>query len=117
MSLYWIFVIALAGYTFAILRHRILGFTDNLMIWTFGVALVADTSGTIFLCAREAASFSWSVHTISGILALVIMALHFLWALKAQRDPKTDQYFHRYSLWAWGLWLVAFVTPIIPHMI
>ena len=83
------------------------------MIFLFGVGLCADVSGTIFLCVMFADSWKFSLHTISGLVALVIMALHFSWAFLAKVvHGRFEVYFNRFSFYAWCLWLVAFISGI-----
>lgn len=116
MSLYFVFVIALVLYTLSIWVHKITGTSKVWVILVFGIALATDAFGTIFLCFRETENFSFSVHSISGITALAVMTLHFMWALLARSRPQYKAYFDKWSPWAWGLWMVAFMTPAIPYM-
>lgn len=111
-----LFVVALVLYTTVIWTHRIKGNLKPWMVWTFGAGLTADTLGTVLLCGLAITNWSWSLHTVSGLLALVIMALHFAWALHAHlRGGAAAHHFHRFSLYAWVLWLVSFVTGIPVH--
>lgn len=112
-SLELLFVVALVLYTLVIWTHRKKHKLYLWMIWTFGIALVADTSGTIFLCAINTTKWTWTYHTISGLTSLFIMALHFTWAFLALTvGGRFEAYFNRFSIFAWLLWLTAFVSGI-----
>lgn len=108
-----LFFFALAFYTVAIVTSRVRSRLLRWMVVLFGAGLLCDLSGTIFLCFWSASGWQWTAHSISGMAALLIMALHFAWGIVAWRnsDNKQDQ-FHRYSLWAWLLWVFAFVSGI-----
>jgi len=108
-----LFVGALILYTTVILSHKFRKSLSGWMVWVFGLALTADTAGTIFVCIVAAKRWIWNLHTISGLASLVIMAVHFVWALLAiNKKWKFEVYFNRFSIWAWLLWLVAFVSGI-----
>lgn len=115
-SLELLFVAALILYTLVIWVHRIQHRLYGWMIWLFGAGLLADISGTIFLCAISAVSWKFTLHTVSGFVSLIIMALHFSWAFLAHAaHGKFEAYFNRFSVYAWLLWLVAFISGIPLH--
>ena len=106
-----LFVVALVLYSFVILQHRFKHKLHPWMVWLFGIGLAADISGTVFLCIVAADSWKFSLHTISGFVSLVIMALHFSWAVLAKTvHGKFENYFNRFSFRAWLIWLVAFFS-------
>ena len=109
----FLFVIALIFYTIAILSHKKMGVLKLWMIVVFGIGLLADLSGTIFLCVLHSAGWVWNLHTISGLAALVIMFLHFVWALLSLlKKDQFEEKFNRYSVYAWCLWLISFMSGI-----
>jgi uncharacterized repeat protein (TIGR03987 family) len=109
-----LFVVALVLYSFVIWWHRLK--THKLHAWmavVFGLGLTADVAGTVFLCVVSATRWSWTLHTISGLLALLIMASHFAWAVRATTaGGRAESNFTRFSVWAWWIWVVAFVSGI-----
>jgi len=108
-----LFIVALVLYTIAIMSHKRIGHLKLWMLLVFGVGLLADISGTIFLCVLHSSEWEWNLHSISGFAALVIMALHFVWALLAvTRKDSFEEKFNKYSVYAWLLWLVAFISGI-----
>ena len=107
-----LFIIALILYTISIMSHYKKGQFESWMLKTFGFGLLADISGTIFLCVFASHGWQWTLHSISGLLALIIMSIHFAWAYLAFNDDKYEKIFHKYSIYAWVLWLIAFVSGI-----
>ena len=108
-----LFAVALVLYTFVIWRHRLKHEFRSWMVWLFGIGLAADISGTVFLCIAAADSWKFSLHTISGFVSLVIMALHFSWAVLAKTiHGRFENYFNRFSFRAWLIWLVAFFSGL-----
>ena len=63
--------------------------------------------------------FLASLHGITGIIAIVLMLVHAIWAtavivLKDEEGAKT---FHKYSMAVWRIWLIPFVIGMIMGMI
>ena len=105
-------VTALVLYTTAIWSER---FSHRLMPWmvvVFSCGLACDLTGTTMM-ALVAKSHSLHVHTVAGYAALLIMLIHLLWAIKALKNKKYEQLFTRFSVFAWGVWLVAFLSGAI----
>lgn len=89
----------------------------------FGLGLVADASGTYLmsLIAEQnrvdgvdgvEPSILNQVMAVSGVIALVLMAVHLLWAvvvLVRGREAELHR-FHRFSVVVWAIWLVPYVT-------
>ena len=55
-----LFVLALALYSFVIWRHKLKGEMSSWMVWLFGIGLLADIVGTVFLCAVAAEQWSFN---------------------------------------------------------
>jgi uncharacterized repeat protein (TIGR03987 family) len=108
-----LFVIALLLYSVVIWTHKI---NKELLYWmmvAFGIAFFLDAFATVVVCANAKAGWTWNLHTITGLASLLIMGLHFVWAVGAYANVgKLGKYFDRYSVYAWVLWLVAFVSGI-----
>lgn len=86
----------------------------------FGLGLAADASGTYLMSliasANRAAGVEPSIlnqmMAISGVIALVLMAVHFVWAivvLVRRRESELHR-FHRFSVLVWAIWLVPYLT-------
>jgi hypothetical protein len=90
---------------------------NGLRTWAivmFGTALAIDTSATAFVCIIRTGASLWpnTIHATMGYLALVIMALHFTWALSSKRGGLGQKYFHRWSPVAAVIWFIAFISGI-----
>ena len=108
-----LFVVALVLYSFVIWTHKFQKKLHTWMVWLFGAGVLADFGGTIFLCVASATKWTFTFHTISGLFSLLVMALHFVWALFAvTAHGKFESYFNRFSVAAWCLWFSAFISGI-----
>jgi uncharacterized repeat protein (TIGR03987 family) len=114
-NLEWLFVVAFVLYSVVIWWHKF-SHSQKLSLWMvllFGIGLAADITGTIFLCVVASARWTWTIHTISGLVALLIMAAHFLWAVIAiKMSGKSELFFNRFSVYAWSFWLIPFISGI-----
>jgi uncharacterized repeat protein (TIGR03987 family) len=116
-----LFVVALALYSTVIWTHFIqrkkAPELRRWMLWTFGIALALDVSATIFVCSLNSKGWTWDLHTTTGLVSVLIMALHFAWALDAtlRTHGRCAELFNRFSLAAWGVWLVSFISGIPQH--
>lgn len=86
----------------------------------FGLGLAADASGTYLMSliasANRAAEVEQSIlnqiMAVSGLIALILMAVHFAWAvivLVRNREHEKAS-FHRFSVIVWAIWLVPYIT-------
>lgn len=112
-SLETLFVVALLLYSLVIWTHKIKKILSLWMVWLFGIGLVADISGTVLLCVVATSKLTFNLHTIFGLISLLIMALHFGWALLSiMLGGRFEAWFKRFSVVAWFIWLMAFVSGI-----
>lgn len=82
------------------------------IVWVFGLGLLCDLTGTIIM-GFQTSVFKLNSHTICGIFALSVMIIHFCWAIKAlNSNEKAKKLFTKFSPFAWGIWLTAFITGI-----
>lgn len=107
-----LFVVALVLYTYVIWWHKIKGQLKLWMVWLFGIGLSADITGTFILCnIINPLAWKLNAHVVSGLVSLLIMAVHFWWAVNAFRGKrKYERRFNRFSIRAWLLWLAAFTS-------
>lgn len=103
--------IAFVLYTVAIWAERIAGGLAMWMVMTFGIGVTCDIVGsTVMFCRVTPENICF--HVVAGILALLIMILHFAWAIFATQSPRFAELFSRFSLCAWTVWLVALISGI-----
>ena len=89
----------------------------------FGLGLAADASGTYLMSlianeSREAGveqGILTQIMAVTGVIALVLMAVHLLWAVVVLvRDREAEKHrFHRFSVVVWAIWLVPYLTGAI----
>jgi uncharacterized repeat protein (TIGR03987 family) len=105
-------IAALIFYSSAIWSEK---FIKKLKLWivvVFFTGFLCDLTGTSIMSIK-ATKTNLNIHTICGFSALVIMFLHLLWAILAlKRRGKAQELFSRFSVYAWAVWLAAFITGI-----
>lgn len=120
---------ALIFYTSGVWAERI----HKTLTWPhvalFGIGLVCDATGTEFMRRiAQADTFSFgtgvaatlgTIMTVTGALALILMAIHFLWALfvMIRGTESAKATFHKFSLVVWIIWLVPYFTGMIGGML
>lgn len=105
-------LLALVLYTIAIWSEKFMNDLLPWMISVFSIGFVCDLLGTSVMFFRSS-QHNINFHTICGYLALLIMGLHLAWAITAlKKQGKAVKLFSRFSVYAWCIWLVAFVTGI-----
>ena len=59
--------------------------------------------------------FLASVHGITGIVAIVLMLIHAMWAtaILVLRDKEGAKTFHKYSMAVWRIWLIPFALGVL----
>lgn len=110
-------VFAVTAYTTGVFSERKAHTLKKKHIIIFLIGLFFDTTGTTLMGAISD-GFTFDIHGITGLAALILMLIHVVWAvivyLKGSEQAKAN--FHKYSLWVWLLWLVPFITGMILNM-
>jgi uncharacterized repeat protein (TIGR03987 family) len=109
---------ALVLYTIGVWSEK---FAGRLKLWhlsLFWLGLACDTTGTS-LMGNLAGRFEFNLHGVTGLLAIVLMMAHALWAavVLALRRQKAQQDFHKFSLAVWLVWLVPFFSGMLGAML
>ena len=88
---------------------------NHLIVFCFG--LFFDTAGTTAM-GRISNGFTFNIHGLTGLVALILMAIHVIWAIYTYNKGSdlAKENFHKYSLFVWLLWLVPFATGLILNM-
>ncbi len=107
--------LALVFYTIGVWSEKLQG---ELKIWhliIFYVGLVFDTSGTTIMSRIAAGGFKLNFHGITGLLAILLMLFHALWAtvVVAKKNERAKANFHKLSILVWLIWLVPFISGAI----
>lgn len=108
-----IITLALVFYSIGVWSERVSG---RLMPWHlifFWAGLVCDTVGTGMML-DFAGGLTYDVHGLTGLLALLLMLIHAIWAsvVLARRDERWITDFHRLSIVVWLIWLVPYFSPM-----
>jgi uncharacterized repeat protein (TIGR03987 family) len=109
-----IITLALIFYSIGVWSERLSG---RLKVWHavfFWLGLVCDTWGTS-LMIDMAGGLTFDVHGLTGVLAIVLMFIHAIWAtlVLAKKDERMIQSFHRFSVVVWFIWLIPYFSPMV----
>jgi len=110
--------LALLFYSIGVWSERIQG---RLKVWHtifFWFGLVCDTWGT-GLMFEFVGGMSYDIHGFSGVLAIVLMFIHAIWAtfVLVRKDEKMIVNFHKFSIAVWFIWLIPYLSPMFFGMI
>jgi uncharacterized repeat protein (TIGR03987 family) len=110
--------LALLFYSIGVWSER---FQGRLKVWHiafFWVGLVCDTLGTGMMF-DYVGGMSYDIHGYSGLLAIVLMLIHAIWAtvVLLKRDEKMIVNFHKFSVLVWLIWLIPYFSPMVLRMI
>ena len=86
----------------------------------FWMGLCCDTAGTIMMShlADGSGGGLMSAHGITGMIAIILMMIHAVWAsiVLARKDDDAAHVFHKFSIAVWVIWLVPFVIGMMMGM-
>ncbi len=104
---------ALVLYTIGVWSERIQGRLHWWHLAFFYAGLVCDTVGTGMMF-DFAGGMTFDVHGVSGLLAIVLMAIHAIWAtfVLLRHDERLIVTFHRFSIAVWLIWLIPYFSPM-----
>ena len=106
---------ALVFYTIGVWGERIQRKLKAWHVAFFVAGLFADAVGTgLMEQIAQMTGLQDNLHTINGIIAIVLMFIHALWALwtyfKGSRKAKA--HFNRFSIVVWCIWLIPYCIGI-----
>lgn len=109
---------ALVFYTVGVWSERFAGRLKPWHLLLFWIGFVFDTTGTT-LMSQIAGKFDWDFHGITGLLAIVLMLSHAVWAtiVLLTHQEKAIQNFHKFSTLVWLIWLVPFISGMLGAML
>ncbi|NTW28248.1 MAG: TIGR03987 family protein [Coriobacteriia bacterium] len=104
---------ALVFYTIGVWSERIQGRLKQWHLLFFYLGLVCDTWGTGIMF-KFVGGMQLDVHGISGLLAIVLMFVHAIWAsvVLLRKDERWITNFHTFSIVVWLIWLVPYFSPM-----
>ncbi|RLD10724.1 MAG: TIGR03987 family protein [Chloroflexota bacterium] len=105
---------ALILYSIGVWSERIAGRLKPWHLAFFVLGLICDTWGTGMML-EYSGGMMFDVHGISGVIAIVLMFIHAIWALVVliKKNEKAIQNFHKFSIAVWIIWLIPYFSPMI----
>ena len=112
-----IITLALVFYTIGVWSERISGRLKPWHLVFFWLGLVCDTWGTGMMF-EFAGGLTIDFHGLTGLLAIVLMLAHALWAtvVLMRKDERWITNFHKFSVAVWLIWLVPYLSPMFIAM-
>lgn len=110
---------ALVFYTIGVWSERIQGKLKAWHLVFFIAGLFADAIGTgLMEQIAQMTHLHDSLHTITGIIALVLMFIHALWAIWTylKGSLKAKKHFNRFSIIVWIIWLIPYCIGVYMGM-
>ena len=112
--------LALVCYTIGVWAERHAGVLKKWHAVVFWLGLVFDTTGTPVMgqLARQGGSSGMGLHGVTGLLAIVLMLFHAVWAtvVLVKKDARRQQSFHKFSIFVWAVWLIPYVLGMVLGM-
>jgi len=108
-----IMLAALVFYTIGVWGERIQGRLKWWHFVFFVLGLICDTVGTGMMF-EMVGGMTYDVHGITGVLAIVLMFIHAVWALIVllKGNEKALTNFHKFSVIVWLIWLIPYFSPM-----
>lgn len=108
---------ALVFYSVGVWSERISGRLKAWHLVFFVLGLICDTWGTGMML-EYAGGLTFDVHGISGLIAIVLMFIHAVWALVVlvRKDEAAIVNFHKFSVAVWFIWLIPYFSPMFVAM-
>lgn len=115
---------ALIFYTVGVWGERKSGTLNKFYLGMFWLGLLCDTTGTLTMGqiakagTTNVSEFSQMLHGVTGMLAILLMLFHALWAswVIYKNDEEKKASFHKFSIIVWVVWLVPYVVGMIIGM-
>ena len=109
--------LALIFYSIGVWSERFAGRLRPWHLAFFWLGFVCDTWGT-GLMFDMVGGMTYDVHGISGLLAIILMLVHAVWAtvVLLRKNEQAITSFHRFSVAVWVVWLVPYLSPMAFQM-
>lgn len=109
--------LAFAFYSLGTWAERVQGILKPWHIVCFLLGLSADSYGTAVM-ADIAGNKMDILHGSTGMLALILMAIHAIWAIVTywKGSSKAKQNFSKFSVFVWAFWLIPYILGIVLGM-
>ncbi|MBS5938233.1 MAG: TIGR03987 family protein [Clostridium sp.] len=110
--------LALIFYTIGVFSERKSGTLKKFHVIIFWIGLLFDTTGTTIMSIISNGGSLFSLHGITGALAIILMLFHAVWAtiVFIRKDKEKLESFHKFSIVVWLVWLVPYILGMIVGM-
>lgn len=111
--------LALVFYTIGVWSEKKQGELKKWHLVVFYIGLAFDTAGTTAMSKIAGSGFSLDFHGITGLLAILLMLFHAVWAtvVLLRNNEQMKKSFHRFSIVVWLIWLIPFISGAVFGMI
>lgn len=111
--------LALLFYTIGVWSEKKQGVLKRWHLIVFWLGFIFDTTGTTLMGSLSSGGFRFNFHSVTGILAIVLMLFHAAWAtvvlVRSQETMKKN--FHKLSIVVWCIWLIPFISGMLFAML
>ena len=113
-----IITLALIFYSIGVWSERIAGKLKTWHLVFFWLCLICDTWGTGLMLEMSGGLTTFDVHTVTGVIAIVLMLIHAVWAtvVLVRKDEHAINNFHKFSVVVWLIWLIPYFSPMVLAM-
>lgn len=110
---------ALIFYTIGVWSEKLQGKLKKWHLIIFYIGLFFDMLGTTLMSLMVSSGFRISFHAVTGLLAIILMLFHAVWAtvVVVKGKQKTKVTFHKFSIIVWAIWLIPFISGAIFGMV
>ena len=107
--------LALVFYTIGVWSEKMQGFLKKWHLVLFWIGFLFDTIGTTLMGKLASNGFELNFHGITGLLAIVLMLFHAIWAtiVLVKNHKKAKANFHKLSIAVWLIWLIPFISGAV----
>jgi len=109
--------LALVFYSIGVWSERFAGRLKAWHLVFFWCGLAFDTTGTGIMF-EMAGRIGSNIHSITGILAILLMLVHAVWAtvVLVVKNENAITNFHHFSVLVWVIWLIPYLTGFFASM-
>jgi uncharacterized repeat protein (TIGR03987 family) len=106
--------LALVFYSIGVWSERFAKILKPKHLAFFWAGFVFDTTGTSLMTEIASGNF-FTIHALTGFLAIVLMLFHAVWATitLAKHKEQRLRSFHKFSLLVWAIWLIPYLIGFI----
>lgn len=107
--------LALVFYTLGVFGEKLSGSLKKWHFVIFWLGFACDTTGTTLMGRLAGDVLTVSFHSITGLAAIILMAIHAIWAtiVLLRGSAESKRKFHRFSIFVWLIWLIPYLSGMI----